>query len=440
MIKPAYPMQPEYQPASTTKGFNLPPPTGYNSSRVTTRWRTISDDSPVGVNVDSQGNWVSGFPSVFLDVQIPYQGQSSTGLFVSCSIDARWTVGDVVGTNIGYQQGTPVQQASVPSQSGLVANFPTVDNGMWRAVRLEQSWLDTVAPVLDDVTPQWTTLSSGISSTGADNSSGLVIEYADIVSSVEGVIASLVVDGMSRVGYVGNGGKYTHITDIEYLFYIPTDDGGRSLNELLSGTLTLPFSGSKSQFTPLRWDVIITGLAYKANSTSYYLSLAVLYVHACFALLHTIYSLWHRRTSSAWESLTDLVLLCLNSSPASAQLQNATGGINEHALYKKRTWIRGVKSNPTLPTPTGVPTVSQSTTIPGATLQQPGKGSSSTANLSHVTSRDTQSKQGVPNTQEEVEELQLIVGEYNDLAPQNGYEQVQEDALYKTVIGKKSAI
>ncbi|KAJ5655060.1 hypothetical protein N7490_002063 [Penicillium lividum] len=427
--------QPEYQPALTAIGFLLPSPTGYNSSRVTAQWRPISNYEPIGVNVDPQGNWISGWPSVFLDVQIPYQDQSSTGVFMSCSIDARWAVGDVVGTNIGYMSGVPVQQPSIPTQASVLNNWPAVNDGTWQTVRLEQSWLDALTPVLDNTTSHWTTLSSVISATGADNSSSLVVAYGDIIGSVEAAIASLVVDGMSRVGYVDNGGQYEHISDSEYLFYIPTDDGGKSLDALLEGTLEIPPSASDSQSTPLRWDVAITGLAYNGNSASYYLALTVLYIHALLAILHTAYSLWNRMSFSAWESLTDLLVLCLTSSSASAELENTTGGINEHALYKKRTWVRAVKSDTNMAS-ISPPSTLSNPQVSDIASQPSDQRTRSNNSLGHVVSEVNTPNRCIPGPQGK-EELLLIVGDHNSLAPRKGYAKVHANVVYKTMASNR---
>ncbi|OKL63026.1 hypothetical protein UA08_01689 [Talaromyces atroroseus] len=451
---------PQYQSALTDVGFVLSTPTGYNSSRITATWRAIQNNESVGITVDSQGNYVSGWPSAFLDIQVPYEGQSSDGVFFACSIDARWVAGNVVGTNVGYLSGMPLQQAVIPTHSDLDNNnFPAINDGNWRTVRLEGSWLDSLTPVLGSNNSGWNTLSSATHAAGIDNSTGLIVAYVDAVGSLEGVISSLVVDGMSRVGYADNGGTYTLMSDIEYLIYIDPEHEKKTLNDLLSGSLELPRSDAQS--TQLRWGVTITGLAYSGNSTSYYLSLALLYVHLLLAILHTVYSVLARRSSSAWESLTDLIVLCINSSPASARLQNTSGGITEHALYKHPVWIRVIKSNTVIspssspsstflapqmgsqpPSPSGAAST-ETTPMLIAPLQLSTSGSSANISLNTLHSVSQYSNTVIPSATgpsppaqsrpcKEEEALQLIVGEHADLVPQE-YGEVHAKAVYRRV-------
>ncbi|KAF2737661.1 hypothetical protein EJ04DRAFT_510101 [Polyplosphaeria fusca] len=76
-----------------------------------------------------------------------------------------------------------------------------------------------------------------------------------------------------------------------------------------------PTSANVANLTKLHWEMRIAGYAYGARSVPYYLALAVLFTHALVAFIYVANQLCTRRSSGAWETLEELLLLSYNSQP-----------------------------------------------------------------------------------------------------------------------------
>jgi hypothetical protein len=95
----------------------------------------------------------------------------------------------------------------------------------------------------------------------------------------------------------------------------------------------------------MRWTVTASGLGYRANSAAYFLALVILFSHAAIALAHTVWVFSARQSSTAWSSLTDLVVLALTSRlPEGAVLENASVGIKCYKTLGEPVRIRATGS------------------------------------------------------------------------------------------------
>lgn len=223
--------------------------------------------------------------------------------------------------------------------------FPAVSYTHWRVVQLGSQWLDTLTLILDNTREGYTTLSSLLEALGVvDNTSrGVGLYLAQII---EAAIAAIVADGMAHSGYSENGGEAGTLENAQKLFQVPKGD--ENMISLLAGTLEVPAPGgggsSSVNTTAMRWELLITELAYSANGVGYYLALTVVFVHVLLALLHTAYSLWLRKTSAAWESSCDSFALALGSAP-SRELPATSVGVKDPLCLAKRLMVREVESN-----------------------------------------------------------------------------------------------
>jgi hypothetical protein len=358
-MKARYPIQPEYGPSWGNVSFvapstSLPFDTYVNSSRIATIWLPTPENETVGVVMDEDGS-LSGLSSAFLNIQIPYPNSSTAGVLVTCSIDARWLVGNIDGYNLAWWLGAESYSATVQAGGyiypGSGYQFPAMSDVPWRMVRLGLDWLSTLTPALDIDNSGYTSLSLTLQSLGIDNSTGAVSNWSDIQHVVEATVAATIADGMAHAGYNDNGGNILSPNGTLSMVDVPSSPS--DLNALLSGDLVLPVLYSlalnstqpSSQHalntTKLRWDLRITRQGYAANSVAYYLALVVIFAHTLLALCHTAWSLWLRQTSDAWENSSDVLALAINSMP-SDELVKTSGGIRNFLNLKKAVRIREI--------------------------------------------------------------------------------------------------
>lgn len=67
-------------------------------------------------------------------------------------------------------------------------------------------WLNTLTPSINDTLPAYTTIAGILEAQAINNP---FTDRGAIQRSTENVIATVVAEGMSHVGYTLNGGKYT---------------------------------------------------------------------------------------------------------------------------------------------------------------------------------------------------------------------------------------
>jgi hypothetical protein len=72
----------------------------------------------------------------------------------------------------------------------------------------------------------------------------------------------------------------------------------------------------------------VDGYSYLISGFAVYFAAASLFLYVMLALLHVLWILWTRRTSTAWDHISELVVLAQNSRPADVTLCNTAGGIS----------------------------------------------------------------------------------------------------------------
>lgn len=295
---------------------------------------------------DGGGNRLS---SAYINVQLP-KTETTPEQLAACSVDARWIEGNIMGSEMAEWLGSEYYNASV-SAHGLVwpenaYEFPANSYTHWRDVRLGLQWLDALTPILGNTREGYTTLSSMLEALGVDDNTSLRLGSDSAQQAIEAAIAAIVADGMAHSGYSENGGEAGTLEDAKALFQVP--QGDENMISLLAGTLEVPapgISGSSSvDSMAMRWDLLMTGLAYSANGVGYYLALTVVFVYVLLALVHTAYSLWLRQTSAAWESFCDFFVLALGSAP-SRELPATSVGVTDPLFLAKKLVVRESKAD-----------------------------------------------------------------------------------------------
>lgn len=346
LIPPKYPDLPEY---GIRLDLNYWIETSFsNSSSISTQWIGVPSTARL-----SDNTFTTDLPSAFLSVQIPYSGSNNTGTAFTCSVDARWARSTYSGGPVGDVDADYIQTATIQNARpvtpdltlGYQYNFLPINDGTWRRLQIDLDWLNTLTPPLANSTSGYTSLAALLTDMGMDNSTGTIVDWIDLSSVLETVIATFVADGMSRQGYTSNGGSSTNFTDA--LNLLPWDNSASSQQSLLAGTYHFPPPAGLA--TPLKWSVVVGGYAYRADSLAYYLALTVLFLHAALALGHVVYVLWTRVCCDAWDSFVGLIVLAARSgmprAPGAVDVfENTSVGIERYRTMGTQVRIR------TLPT------------------------------------------------------------------------------------------
>ena len=206
------------------------------SSSICIQWITVPEAAPL-----SDYSSTNDMPSAFISVITPHNHSSNTGTMFTCSVDARWARAGYRGSGIADLDANYIQTATTQSTRPFSANLPgyqynvlPINDGSWRRVQIDVDWLNTLTPPLPSSAPGWNSLAALFSDVGIDNSTGLIIDWIDISSSIEAVIATVIADGMSRQGYAANGGSLVHFSD--RLSLLPWNNSPSSQRSILAGT------------------------------------------------------------------------------------------------------------------------------------------------------------------------------------------------------------
>jgi hypothetical protein len=334
------------------------------SSRLRTQWVSLSKDRFGDVHSNQT---ISG-----LLIEMPWVDGSRVAL--GCSVAASWhksLLRSVRSTSYGawsvalssydygnYGDSPDSVNSNQPVELDeswlklLSAPSPRRENNATEWNILEDLLIDTgIAGVTEDYRgrpqPIWSRSTSrceyammATSSTDTDLWNDSTCNKGDKRYFIEMLLASMVVDGLSRYGSHRAYEMHPDTRDWQ-LRTLHTYNSSR----LLSGLGT--FKGFPNE-VPSAWlEVFVNGYAYYPSSRSDFLALAVVCLYIVIAGSHVIATLLlpqHRVTSSTWETLTELLVLCQNSPPPIAgQLRNASAGIQRQRTYATIVKVRAVK-------------------------------------------------------------------------------------------------
>ena len=149
--------------------------------------------------------------------------------------------------------------------------------------------------------------------------------------------ATVVVEGLARIGSSENGGRETHLLDIYNKLKLPSDlEEGQNSMLKDDGEAILPPQGAENRNpTKLDGGVEVTGLAYGADSIAPHLALLVLFLYMTMALGHTAYNVIICRSSETWDSFEDMMALSHISQPAPNTPRNTSAGIKRQKTLQK---------------------------------------------------------------------------------------------------------
>ncbi|KAK8099967.1 hypothetical protein PG999_010341 [Apiospora kogelbergensis] len=333
-----FPLLPEFgsSPQGTGNNWNVSATIGrrYKDKSIATHW------------VDVPAPNAENHLGAAIIVETSYQEQYGTRAIqlTPCSLDIRWAMGTNIGSGLPGTDNMVVYGAlkalEDSSTSGEIStSWAPTPGPDWRFAAADRAWLETLLPLVEGTREEgWTTAAAMFAHAGSNSSAGLMEDAFPSLPYIESTLATLVVDGMSRIGLNENMqrvnlGRYNGLRTLPQR----RTDPGAYFDKLLAGeTVVVPPPGvAADAVARLRWDVRVSGLAYGANSTAAYLALAVLLACSAIAVGHGAYVLATRRSSEAWDCVEELVLLSQLSRPsASAALVNTAGGIHRRAAYR----------------------------------------------------------------------------------------------------------
>lgn len=110
----------------------------------------------------------------------------------------------------------------------------------------------------------------------------------------------------------------------------------------IPGSAMSLYNQSVAQTFPLWFPLKYTvpGFGYGANVAPVQISLVILFLYCVVTISHIAWSVGTGISSSAWDSISEIVALAINSRPAQ-ELQNTCAGIQGMDVFKKRVRVAG---------------------------------------------------------------------------------------------------
>jgi hypothetical protein len=263
-----------------------------------------------------------------------------------CTIDARWAHASVWSRFPGPFQSTFLHTRA-PTGNFRRTSFLPLAGTSWRRMLFDPEWLEAInfklpelalGDNIDGVTAlEALSTRAGIASNfthqSAANTTSASIPY------LEHLIASVLSDALSRVGSYRSYNTSGPIDEWPLLYY----NTSTHTSDILAWSRALKpsdYDVSPHKYTKIRMRVSVTGYGYQSSTSSDYLSLAVLFIHLLLALVHTIYIVSTRRTSSCWDTFSELIALAQQSQPARSELSNTCTGINRLETFKHKVRVK----------------------------------------------------------------------------------------------------
>jgi hypothetical protein len=271
-----------------------------------------------------------GQTSIGAIAALPPSNVSDTpGQVLACTIDARWANATATAT---FLKG-PRVVAGLPDDWFTTGRYQLNSKHQltWPQVKITPDWAQHINPVIEELGMSVFSMLS--------NSVGRLNDISSApysINAVEGILAVMLADGMSRT---------SNLATIQGS--LKGFDSNQWMQEILPGSKVYGDGSSAfnysynpgDQFAELKMKVAVNGYGY-GYSTATFLSCLVLIIYSFIALVYVAHSTCvSQKTSSAWESITEMLALAKNSAPSSS-LYNTGAGISSLSTLKKNVKIR----------------------------------------------------------------------------------------------------
>ena len=303
-----------------------------------------------------------GPTSVGAIFQTPWSADNTTRVVIGCTAQTGWVPSEVRTDSYSFWSGWYPWNITFGARTPSYSEAPhddslTATNGR---IALGDEWLGLLtprAPTSSSFTEGWepSTIESILANTALAQASVGEEDISELgpwsetdlpnqsrSSFLEAIICSILVDGISRTGSHRSFNKEGAVPKWHLNSYEPLPNFARLV---LSGKNAFKVPDiPPEQFTTMRMTMSITGFALR-RSLSAYLAMAVLLTHTTMATVNLIWTLTHKRTSRSWDSVSELIALAQNSTPAFGALANTAAGIECAATFARLAKIR-VRSQP----------------------------------------------------------------------------------------------
>jgi hypothetical protein len=342
---------------SSNLNYAIPKQPFINSTMISTSWVI-----PNGTLSFTNGTVADMNPSALINIQVPVgHSFNNWAAFMTCSIDARWVNSINVGMHFDadisdkyYVYGQIPPGWMDPKIKGQPV-FPFTDGAPSTKISMDSDFLNNLTPPIpvsdsgnEDIPLGYSTLADIFAAMQLDNGhTDLVV----VLPEIESVLATVIVDGLARVGYYLNGGDTTlsnwqnRVVD---RYNTSFKAGSEWSHASLSGKGTTPFvpGHDASNSTKLQLDFYMGGYSYKADAPSYWVALALFYINAIIVLTHLIYRIiWKPQSGDAWKEMSSLLSLALTSRPPRGEeFENTCGGIDSKLTMSIPVGVRVIEN------------------------------------------------------------------------------------------------
>ncbi len=245
---------------------------------------------------------------------------------LTCAVDARWIAVTLQSTRNVMKVVT-----------GQPAGWPGVGlcNSSLPSINVTSEWAQYLNPHIQDTNKtvfQTLVENAGVQTSKWQNDSAFP------PSVTESILTLLVTNGLSRIASSATlqgqlkdcpDNRCNGLCDRWCLDMMPNQNqvlgyGGDIYN--LSGT---PDQSKLSKFTV---HVDVNGYAYSMRGATIFLSCAVLVLYCFLAVVHSIFVLTKKTSSNAWDSVSEVTALAMQSQPTEV-LKNTSAGISTTSLF-----------------------------------------------------------------------------------------------------------
>ncbi|KAK5657598.1 hypothetical protein OQA88_3177 [Cercophora sp. LCS_1] len=256
--------------------------------------------------------------SIACIVAVP-ESNVGPGEFYTCSVSAAY------GSSIYRSAWSPSKIVS-GSPGGFATNG--IFNATHRAVSVDAAWARYLNPT--NPSTETTAVSEIMRSAGLWNSTSPTPNDS-WEPLVESILATLVANGMSRIGYSAEL-QMDDLFDREKM--LPP---GRGLGGGSGEAFTEP--SNPSAFSKFNLFVHVEGYAYSPDGGTQVVTMAILGAYVFLVAVHFLWTLWTGWSSGPWGSPPEVAAIALQSS-APAALANTGAGIDTVKVFESRVQVK----------------------------------------------------------------------------------------------------
>ena len=247
-------------------------------------------------------------------IVLPLETGSTEITYTACNVDARWAPSRLWTFDGKTVLGLPDGLPDTARPLGYLE-----DDWPWPHVLVDLAWAENLNQDISRVGETISAFASIAMNAGITADPDETHPYV-----VEIVLAIMFADALARVQ--GNAALQGELKGRGTLQSDGWEDGPW-VDEFMSFGEAYDVDQSNDEWYSSDLTVYVYGYAFSFNSGTGKFACAILLFHTIIAVLHTTYSFWSKLTSSSWDSVAELTVLAINSSP-SKKLRNVCAGIS----------------------------------------------------------------------------------------------------------------